>query len=327
MIKKIIKYCHNSLSRILHRHNVSYGAIIMLHRIDKPDENGIWYNEHLKMSPYIIEKMAEYARSRGCEFVSVEEIVRPRRFWEQPRKLIAVTLDDGYRDNYLYGSPTFVKLNIPYCIYVCTKMVESNMLYWWEILEQLCVNESIINLRLLDGSEKSIDCSTKQKKEQAFLAIREIILKLPQVNLLEQLEVLFSKYDIDYNYGNGLLGLTWEQIRELMKDPLCTIGNHTYSHDAFTGCTDDAIKSDIARAANIMKEKTGFEMSHFAFPFGEASAVSKHDIELVKNFGFKTSATTKDGLICYGTDALELPRLFVTEKNWKQVIDRIVNCC
>lgn len=327
MIKKIIKVCLYSLSRILHRPNVSYGAIIMLHRIDKPKENGIWYNEHLKVSQNVIERMAEYARSKGCEFVSIEEMVRPRHFWEQPRKLIAVTLDDGYRDNYLYGSPTFVKLNIPYCIYVCTKMVEKNMLYWWEILEQLCVNESVINLTLFDGSEKLMDCSTKPKKEQTFLAIREMILKLPQVNLLKQLKVLFSKYDIDYDYGNGFLGLTWEQIKELAKNPLCTIGNHTYSHDAFIGCTDEAIKLDISRAATTMKEKTEYEMSHFAFPFGEVAAVSKHDIELVKEIGFKTSATTKDGLICYGTDPLELPRLFVTEKNWKQVIDRIANCC
>lgn len=58
-------------------------------------------------------------------------------------------------------------------------------------------------------------------------------------------------------------------------------------------------------------------MHHFAFPFGGTTAVSQHDIELVKRMGFKTSATTKDGLMCYGTDLLELPRLFVTERNWK----------
>ena len=84
---------------------------------------------------------------------------------------------------------------------------------------------------------------------------------------------------------------------------------------------------DINKAANEMKENAGIEMNHFAFPFGEATAVSQHDIDLLKNMDFKTSATTNDGLVCYGTDMLELPRLFVTEKNWKQVIDRIVKNC
>jgi hypothetical protein len=68
-------------------------------------------------------------------------------------------------------------------------------------------------------------------------------------------------------------------------------------------------------------------MNHFAFPYGEATAVSQHDIELIKGLRFATSATTKDGLVCYGTDLLELPRLFITERSWKCVIDRIVENC
>ena len=76
-----------------------------------------------------------------------------------------------------------------------------------------------------------------------------------------------------------------------------------------------------------MKANTGIEMNHFAFPFGEATAVSQHDVDLIKRLGFKTSATTKDGLVSYRTDLLELPRLFVTEKNWKQVIERIIDNC
>lgn len=308
---------------LLHHSQVPYGAILMLHRVDTPNKDGIWYNEHLKMSSKAIEEMAEYARKRGCEFVSIDEITRTRKIWEQPKKQIAVTLDDGYRDNYTNGTPTFRKLNIPYCIYVCTKMVEGKMLYWWEILENLVLENASIVL----SDRREFDCSTKEKKEQAFLDIREIILRLPQKNLRNELEKLFTNYSIDCNLGNDTLGLTWNNIQELTKDPLCTIGNHTYSHDAFIGCTDEEIKEDISRATKEMIEHTGYKMEHFAFPFGEATAVSLHDIELVKDMGFKTSATTKDGFVCYGTDSLELPRLFVTERNWKQVIDRIAAYC
>lgn len=239
------------------------------------------------------------------------------------RRWITVTLDDGYRDNYENGAPVFRQLNIPYTIYVCTKMVKGEMLYWWEILEQLVLEQNEIVLN--DG--RSFDCSTKEKKEQSFLDIREVILKLPQDNLKDELKDLFTNYEINWDYGNDTLGLTWEQLSDLKKEPLATIGNHTYSHCAFTGLSDDNIKADINKAANEMKENTGIEMNHFAFPFGEATAVSQHDINLIKKMGFKTSATTNDGLVCYGSDLLELPRLFVTERNWKQVIDRIIENC
>lgn len=68
-------------------------------------------------------------------------------------------------------------------------------------------------------------------------------------------------------------------------------------------------------------------MKHLAFPFGEATAVSQHDVDLVKQMGFSTSATTRSDYVRYGTDPLELPRLFVTEKNWRSVIDGIVENC
>ena len=299
------------------------GAIIMLHRVDAPEENGIWYNQHLKMSPGTIEDMVRYAWSHKCKFISLDEMTEVIRKKKRKRRLIILTLDDGYQDNYQYGYPVFRKLGIPYTIYICTKMVKSEMLFWWDILEQLVLKQNQVILS--DG--RSFDCSTKAKKEQSFLDIREIILKLPQDNLKLRLQALFVKYEINWEYGNDFLGLSWEQLGELKNDPFATIGNHSYSHKAFTGLTDDEIKVDINKAASEMRVNTGIEMSHFAFPFGEATAVSQHDVELVKELGFKTSATTNDGFVCYGTDLLELPRFFVTERNWKQVIDQVIMNC
>ena len=326
LYKKIHLYSfliQRKFARLLHCQHISIGGCLMLHRIDSPDSHGIWYNQHLKLSPQTIEKMISYARKKKCKFVSIDEMEEAIRKKKDVRRWISITFDDGYRDNYINGTPLFRKLNVPYTIYVCTKMVKGEMLYWWELLEQMVLNNDEVILK----NGHIFDCSTKEKKEQAFLDIREIILNLPQDDLEDRLRDLFNKYDVSFDFGNKDLGLTWNQIKELSKDPLATIGNHTYSHLAFTGCSDEGIYADIEHAAQEMRNKTGLEMSHFAFPFGEATAVSQHDVELVKRFGFKTSATTKDGLVCYGTDPLELPRIFVTEKNWKQVIDRIVANC
>lgn len=323
IVKDILYSLFQVLSRKFHRPRVPIGAILMLHKIDVPDEKGIWYNQHLKVSPSTIEEMADYAKRHNCRFVSLDEMEEAIRKKKNVRRWIAVTLDDGYQDNYLNGAPVFRKCGIPFTIYVCTKMVKKEMLYWWEILEQLVLsnNEVILN----DG--RFFDCSTKELKEKAFLDIREVILKLPQNSLLDSMKAIFANYEIDYNYGNNILGLSWEEIRELSNEPLCTIGNHSYSHNSFTGCTDEMIIRDIRQAAEEMKEKASIEMTHFAFPFGEATAVSKHDIDLIKRLGFKTSATTNEDFICYGTDVLELPRFFVTEKTWKKVIDQIIANC
>ena len=309
--------------RLIHHPSTPFGAVLMLHRVDNPDYNGIWWNQHLKISSNTLEEMISYARKKNCRFVSLDEMTEALTEKKRHRRMITITLDDGYQDNYTNGLPLFTKMNIPFTIYVCTKVVKGDMLYWWEILEQLVRTHDSITLN--DG--RTFRCSTKEEKEYAFLDIREIILQLPQNYLEESLKQLFINYDIDYRFGNQTLGLTWEQINVLSQSPLATIGNHTYSHRAFASCTDDEIVSDIMKANQEMVNETGIKMQHFAFPFGEALAVSSHDIDLVKALDFKTSATTKEGFIRYNTNPLDLPRFFITEKNWKQVIDRIIEYC
>lgn len=323
MIKLTCQKALNTVRHLTHHHNTTFGAILMLHRVDTPNPDGIWYNQHLKMSSKAINEMANYARQNKCKFVSIDEMVEAIHKEKKARRWITITLDDGYRDNYTNGVSVFRQQNIPYTIYVCTKIVEGEMLYWWEILEQMVLNHEIITLS--DG--RSFDCSTKEAKEQTFLDIREIILQLPQKGMPDSINKMFLNYNIDYDIGKKDLGLTWEQIQELNKDPFVTIGNHTYSHCAFTNCNDEEINEDIKLAAQSMMHHIGLSMQHFAFPFGEVNAVSQHDVELVKQLNFKSSATTKDGLISYDTDPLELPRLFVTEKNWKHVINRIITNC
>lgn len=312
-----------AIRRILRRPHVPFGAVLMLHRVDTPDAEGVWYNQHLKMSPQTLTCLVDYARQHRCRFVTLNEMADAIRRKRHVRRWIAITFDDGYRDNYTHGVPLFQRLGIPYTIYVCTRMVEGGMLYWWDILEHLVLTNDSVTLN--DGQQ--FDCSTPAARERAFLDIRKVILQLPQNDLLKHLQELFCRYPVDYQLGNGRLGLTWEQLQELRKEPLATIGNHTYSHLAFTGCTDAQILADIQRATDAMQEHVGVTTRHFAFPFGEASAVSRHDVELVKSLGFTTCATTNQDYVRYDTDPLELPRLFVTERNWKEVLDGIIRQC
>ena len=322
-LKSFCRRIRNSFWRIIHHPKAPLGAVLMLHRIDAPNKSGIWYNQHLKMSPDTLAEMIGYARKHKCRFVSLDEMAEAISKKKNIRRWIAITLDDGYRDNYLNGVEVFSRLNVPFTIYVCTKMVKGEMLYWWELLEDLVIKHE--QLTLNDG--RTFDCSTKEKKEKAFLDIREIILKLPQNDLKSHLKVLFTNYNVNWEYGNDKLGLTWEQIIDLKQNPLSTIGNHTYSHNAFINLSDKEIIEEIGKASDEMKKNTGINMRHFAFPYGDKMAVSQHNVNFVKNLGFKTSSTTRWSFVCCGTDPQEFPRIFVSEKNWKQMINKIIECC
>lgn|SRR5574344_294065 len=299
------------------------GTILMFHQINEINYDRLWYNEHLKISSEKLSRFIRNAKDKGCSFVSLDELAYIIKHKKRAKKIITITLDDGYENNYLNGSPIFNSLHVPYTIYVCTQLVEKQLFLWWYALEDIILKNDKIELS--DG--RTFICQNKEEKEQAFLDIRAIILQLQQHDLRSQMNALFLQYDLNKEPQSNSLGLTWEELRLLSQDPLCTIGNHSHSHLAFRECGKDEIISDIQFAQNLMFQKVGIQMQHFAFPFGEQTAVSQEDIELVKQLGFITSATTHNDLVRYHTSLLELPRIFVTERNLSDVLNRIVYEC
>ena len=78
---------------------------------------------------------------------------------------------------------------------------------------------------------------------------------------------------------------------------------------------------------NLTKKKTGIQMRHFAYPFGDDVAVKDYHKDIVQEIGFETIATTNDGLLYHSTDTHQLPRIFVTERNAYDVLNRLYYAC
>ena len=56
-------------------------------------------------------------KEQGYEFVSMAEAEK-RMSGDSKGKFIAVTLDDGYEDNYMIAYPIFKKYHVPFCVYI-----------------------------------------------------------------------------------------------------------------------------------------------------------------------------------------------------------------
>lgn len=72
--------------------------------------------------------------------------------------------------------------------------------------------------------------------------------------------------------------ITTKDLKELAMDPLCTIGSHAVHHRKFSNYPDGFIE-ELKTSANEL------HASLFAYPYGSLYAVSKSNIEDVKNCG------------------------------------------
>jgi len=105
--------------------------------------------------------------------------------------------------------------------------------------------------------------------------------------------------------------MTWEQIREITKNDLVTIGNHSHSHEYLIDWSDDKIKSDLATSNEIFKKELGYLPKIFSYPFGEYSSNFK---KIVSDLNFTFAFGQHSGVIDSTKDFLELPRFPINEK-------------
>lgn len=308
------------VSRIpfLSNYFLGVATIFMLHRVDMIDNNKIFANENMKISPKFLEKFILELKDQGFDFISMDELYQLLITGRNTKKKIVMTLDDGYVDNFTQAHPIFKKYQIPFTIYITTSFPEKNAILWWYVLEELLHQYS--EIRLSDGSYYTYQ--SLEEKNQVFLDIRSKILKLDQTNLLQELNQLFYGYTIDWYKYTQELAMTWEQIKQLSLDPLVTIAGHTKNHYAFNRISDELIRDEINEANVLIHQHTGKMVKYFAFPFGSIHEVEKKQIEWVKSFGFKTVVTTRKGNIFkqHKNYLYCLPRIMLTENFKKQNI-------
>ncbi len=104
--------------------------------------------------------------------------------------------------------------------------------------------------------------------------------------------------------------MTWDQIKELEKENIAYIGNHSHSHDYLVNLKNDEFINDIDTSSLIFKKKLGYNPIFFSYPFGEYSLLIKKYIS--KNFKF--SFGQHSGVIDINKDPYELPRFPINEK-------------
>ena len=312
------------IRRLFHPSLYPWGAILMLHRVDALNPDRLWYNEHLQLSPDYLDGFLTNAKRKGFSFISLDELMDILSKRKRVRRILSITLDDGYRDNFTNGLPLFKAHNTPFCIYVATRLPEKRMTYWWYLIEDIILqqNDSII---LSNGI--SLPCRTKEEKETAFLFVREEILKLPQQDFDAAFSSLLNHYSFDLTAYNDKLPLTWEMITQLGQEPLATIGSHTHSHLSMAGCSNEMITEDILQSTKLLKENADIQPRHFAYPYGENIAIKEYHRKIAEDIGFQTIATTHETTLSFQTDLAALPRFFITERNAYNILNHLYNVC
>lgn len=305
-----------ALSRLTGMHHFApaslsgVGGILMLHRVSTQPRSPLGVNDHLSVTPYFLEKTIIALKRDGYEFIAMDNV--PQAIGtERAKRFIAVTFDDGYLDNYQNAYPILRKHNIPYTVYIAPGLINGDVHLWWEIIEQVVAIRSDIVLPSRHGREH-FECNTKAEKLATLRALQNnIVHKMPEEQQATFIRDLAQLAGIDCVAHNSAELMNWNQVREIAKDPLCTIGAHTYSHFHLKKLSDDTIWKEIEQCQIALDLETGMLPKHLAYPYGYAAAIGSREVAIAGAAGYKTGVTTRHGMLFskHEYSPMALPRI------------------
>lgn len=245
----------------------------------------------LEVTPDWLEKSIEFIRSKGSDVVSLDSMCAMLRGEAAPRRFAVFTFDDGYEDNYSLAYPVFRKQQAPFTVYVSTSFPERRFVPWWFLLEDLILSKTKLDVTV-NGHVFSFDCSAESGREAAFYRLRSEILDGCRFDYRETLRQIFEPHAITISKYSGL-GMSWEQVQELSRDPLVTIGSHGVEHVPLAKLPALELAEELLQSRLTLEQKIGKRVSHFCFPFGGRGEAGPREFEAVKDAGYTTAVTTR----------------------------------
>ena len=233
------------------------------------------------------------------------------------RVQFAVTLDDGYEDNYLVAAPILKKLGIPATFYVVSDFVGTDRLFWWEQVAEIMYRSKIPELDMqavipaicLDDNKRNVfSLRDHDRRDYAYENLCARIRMGPHVDIPLHLKRVAEYFDAPICEQGRRYGLmNWQQLNDLVRQGF-EIGGHTANHCNVVGADEILLQKELIESINVIEAKIDTPVESFAYPYGHFEASSKMVTSMIARTNCKAAFTTVQGVVGASLPAYELPR-------------------
>ena len=225
---------------------------------------------------------------------------------------VAVTFDDGYRDNFLHAFPILQKLGIPATIFLTTGYIDSGELPWYDQVRLAfkLTKQPRIGLGEIGGPDSRLE--TDHQRLQALAYTLNWLRGLDETSRAKLLVEVFRALRVSapLKLPNTLLG--WDEIRHMSRQGI-TFGAHTVTHPVLATLPVSRLQEEIVGSKKTVERRLQRSIEHFAYPFGKKEDFSSDAKQVVRTAGFLTAVTTISGVNDPEQDRYELKRFCLRE--------------
>lgn len=270
------------------------GVILTLHHVRPAVDRGFAPNALLGITPEFLDGALGLIRAEGYDIVSLDEALLRLRRPKRGRFFVALTFDDGYRDNVEHAWPVLAKHEAPWTLFVTPGFADRTARLWWLELEAAIRALPALDLALPDG-RFTARTGTEAEKRRAYDRLYWRLRKGPEAILLSTISDLAAQARIDPAALAERECLPWETLRALSGAPGVMIGAHTLTHPMLAKHDAGTARREIVESKARLEAELAMPIRHFAYPVGDSGSAGPREFALAREVGFDSAVTTRPG--------------------------------
>jgi peptidoglycan/xylan/chitin deacetylase (PgdA/CDA1 family) len=220
-----------------------------------------------------------------------------------PRRAVAITFDDGYRDTLDLAVPILERLGIPATFFLVPGLLSGAVTPWWEVIPWAFARStrSAVDwdgIVLPTGGHAG-------RRSSAWVAARmkAIDRKARDRTVSELVERLRPEGEAP---GRGLF-LDWDGAREIVRRGF-SVGSHSMHHAILAREGGREQRDDLAVSRHQLETELGVTVELLAYPNGQPGDYDADTVRAARLAGYSHAITTMEDWNMASTPAYEIRR-------------------
>jgi peptidoglycan/xylan/chitin deacetylase (PgdA/CDA1 family) len=287
------------------KHIGSQVVIITYHRVCP---NKAEWSLRASVSPEGFEKQIEYL-CHNYQILSLDRLASDLSEHKPlPNTAVAITLDDGYRDNYLYAYPILRRYGVPATIFLATGHIGSKKPFWWDRVRYVVDHTRITRLELGEAGKYALASAHDRRVAASNIVEKLMGMSEQRKNLLVEELVGVARVKIPDDLTKQLI-LSWDEVIEMSANGI-DLGAHTVSHPNLTKVPIEQARREITQSKKDIEKITGKVARFFSYPGG---IFNDEIVKIVAQSHFVGAVACSRRWITPKTDLYRLGRMGATE--------------
>lgn len=214
-----------------------------------------------------------------------------------PEGAVAVTFDDGYRNNFTHALPALERYKVPATVYIATGFIGSGRMSWTDQLESalLRTREQHLVIETGDGV-LSWSLDNDEARISCLAAIKSLCKAMPYADKDAQVVRIINMLGVEPIETHPIYTfMDWNEVRAMACSPLIDIGAHTVDHVALAKVPADEMRRQVDRSVATLEAELLRSCAFFSYPEGQEDDYNTEVIDYLQRRGFDHCPTAIHG--------------------------------